>query len=182
MKQYTTNELLNQFNKFNYAWYNFHLIGIRSKADAVDQFDDNFYLINGTQCKIYTGTTNPGLYWHKNFDKDKGGVAVLKPGQYINTWSLGLHRGMYTAWTQVKPVVVYRDADKDGKSEKTEVTQRGLFGINVHRASDKWISKVVDRWSAGCQVFNDPKQFEEFIAASKATGQKFFTYTLLDEF
>jgi hypothetical protein len=179
---YTYPQLRAEFKRLGYQWPFFHLIGVRSKADIVNKFDDKFYLIIGGQIKEYTGTTNPGTYWHENYDPKKGGVALLKEGQWLNCWTLGKHRGLYDAWTQVKPVTVYRDADKDGKSEKTEVTQNGLFGINIHRASENAISKLIDRWSAGCQVLAAGSDYKEFIQFSKDAGQKFFTYTLLDEF
>lgn len=182
MKQYTQQELKDRFKAKGYIWPQFHLIGTRSKADKPNAFDDIFYLIVGAEMKIYTGTTNPGVYWQTNFDAKKEGVAVLKPGQYIDKWLLGLHRGEYQAWTQALPVTVYRDADKDGKSEVTANEETGIFGINIHQANKKWTSTVIDKWSAGCQVLNNPLQYAEFISLSDETTQKFFTYTLLDEF
>lgn len=183
MKEYKYNELRAEFSRLNYVWPHFHLIGVRSKADIINKFDDKFYLINGTQMIEFEGTTNPGTYWHENFDPKKGGVALLKEGQWINCWTLGKHRGMYDAWVQAKPVTVYRDADKDGKSEKTSVTQNGIFGINVHRASENSISKFIDKWSAGCAVINAGARYmTEFIQKSKDSKLKFFTLTILDEF
>lgn len=182
MKQYTQQELALYFSRFGYIWPHFHLIGVRSKDDKPNAFDDLFYLIHGESMNVYTGTTNPGVYWQNHFDPKKEGVAVLKPGQYVDRWTLGLHHREYQAWTQARPVTVYRDADKDGKSEATANEDTGLFGINVHRANEKWKSTVIDKWSAGCQVLNDPLEFAQFIALSHESGQKFFTYTLLDEF
>lgn len=179
---YTLDELKAEFKRLGYIWPKFHAIGVRSKADAINQFDDYIYLVNGETMHIFTGTTNPGTYWHQNYDKAKGGVALLVPGQYVDAWILGKHRGMYEAWVQAKPVKVYRDGDKDNKSEKTEVIQSGIFGINWHRASEKWTSKLVDKFSAGCVVQNDPKNYAIFIDLSKKSGQKFFTGTILDEF
>lgn len=181
MKHYDQQQLITRFAQLGYQWPKFHLIGTRSKADVPDAFDDVFYLIDGIQMHVYTGTTNPGVYWQQNFGTKKG-VAVLKPGQYIDTWVLGLHHGDYTAWTQAKPLTVYRDGDKDGKSEAGPIEETGMFGINIHRAHEAHTSTVVAKWSAGCGVFNNPVEFNEFITLSKKTGQKFFTYTLLDEF
>ncbi len=183
MKTYTYAELQKEFQRLRYDWFHFHLIGIRSKADLLNQFDDKFYLIVGNDIYEYAGTTNPGTYWHQNYDTKKGGVALLKEGQWVNCWTLGKHRGLYDAWVQVKPVTVYRDADKDGKSEKTETTHKGLFGINVHRAAENWVSKQIDKWSAGCMVINvGARYLTEFIKLSKESGVKFFTVTVLDEF
>ena len=44
------------------------------------------------------------------------------------------------------------------------------------------ISKIIDKWSAGCQVLNDPKQFNELLNKCKQSGFSKFTYTLLKEF
>jgi hypothetical protein len=44
------------------------------------------------------------------------------------------------------------------------------------------MSKLVDKWSAGCQVFANSKDFAIFVDLSKKSGLKFFTYTLLEEF
>jgi len=181
MKRYDQQTLITKFAELGYQWPKFHLIGVRSKADIPDAFDDLFYLISGVEMKVYTGTTNPGVYWQQNFG-NRAGVAVLKPGQYLSTWTLGKHHGEYLAWTQAKPVTVYRDADRDGKSEAGPVEETGLFGINIHRAHAEHTSTVNAKWSAGCGVFNNPVEFNEFITLSQKSGQHFFTYTLLDEF
>ena len=63
-------------------------------------------------------------------------------------------------------------------------TQTGLYGINIHRATGRAgkTSTRVDKWSAGCQVLNNPKDFARLIDLCKASGLKEFTYTLLREF
>lgn len=184
MEIYTLKQLKDRLAKFNYQWLPFQLIGIRSKEDKINEFDDHLYLVDGDKLFIFTGTTNPGVYWHQNFDNKKG-VAVLKPGQYIDCWQLGKHRGIYTAWTQAKPVTVCRDNDKDNKSECNGVEEKGLFGINIHRSSENAISKWIDKWSAGCQVFSNGAQYKAFIEISQQKvkqGTKFFSYTLLEQF
>jgi len=86
------------------------------------------------------------------------------------------------ALCQRKNVVVYRDGDKDNFSEETAVTETGLFGINIHRANANLVSQLVDRYSAGCQVLNNPQDFDYLIKRCKASNLKDFTYTLLREF
>ncbi len=104
------------------------------------------------------------------------------PNQYLNTWKLDLHQGKYLALCQRQPVVVYRDNNKNNKSEETNVTETGLFGINIHRANPSIISQINNQWSAGCQVLNNPKDFEYLIKRCQASGLKDFSYTLLKEF
>jgi hypothetical protein len=181
MKNYTIEELKNEFKKLNYEFPQFHLVGIRSKANKPNEFDDLIAVINNNEISWYTCTTNPGTHWLLNLLNPKG-AALLKPGQYLNTWQLGLHQGKYQALTQCKNVTVFRDGDKDNIAEETKVTQTGMFGINIHRANEKLISKLIDKWSAGCQVLNNPQQFNELLTKCKQSGLKTFTYTLLKEF
>jgi len=181
MKIYTPTELKAEMTRLGLKWLPFQLIGVRSKEDAIDAFDDRFFLIDGDKFYSYTGTTNPGIYWHQNFGK-KTGVALLKPGQYIDCWELGKHKGLYPAWVQRSPVTVYRDDDKDNKSDEGGKEETGLFGINIHHASADHVSTKIGKWSAGCQVFNDPVQHGQLMILSEASGLKKFSYTLLKEF
>lgn len=180
MKKYTIEELKAEYQKLGYKWFDFQIVGVRSKADAPDKFDDLIGLIEGNTITWFTGTTNPGVHWLKNLLNPKG-AALLKPNQYVNTWKLDLHQGKYLALCQRKNVVVYRDGDKDDFAEETAVTETGLFGINIHRANANLVSQLVDRYSAGCQVLNNPQDFDYLIKRCKASNLKDFTYTLLKE-
>jgi hypothetical protein len=82
---------------------------------------------------------------------------------------------------QSKKVTVYRDADKDSIAEEQGKEETGLFGINIHRANESTESRNIDKWSAGCQVLNIPKQYKELIQACIKSNKKAFTYTLLKE-
>lgn len=182
MRNYTIDELKNEFKKHNYEFPNhLHLVGIRSRANKPNEFDDLIAVINNNEITWYTCTTNPGTHWLLNLLNPKG-AALLKPGQYLNTWQLGLHQGKYQALTQCKNVTVFRDGDKDNIAEESKVTETGIFGINIHRANEKLVSKLIDKWSAGCQVLNNPQQFNELLTKCKQSGLKQFTYTLLNEF
>ena len=184
MKAYTVNQLKAEFARLGYVWSDtFNLIGIRSAADAPNKFDDTFILYRkiGEIPDIYTfpNTTNPGTTYLQRLLNPKG-AAVLKPGQYVNAWSFGLHRGKYEALCQVRPVTVWRDKDKDLKSE-VGPEDRGLFGINIHKAATG-ISALINGNSAGCQVFQRSADFDFVMKLCKASGIKQFTYTLLNEF
>ena len=181
MKKYSYTELEAKFAELGYQWPTLHIVGVRSKANEKNRFDDRIYLINGPIMFPYTATTNPGTHWLKNLMNPKG-TAVLKPGQYVDSWKLGMHQGKYQALTQAKPITVYRDGDKDDVAEETKVEQTGLFGINIHRANPNAISSIIDKWSAGCQVLNNPKEFHHLISSCKNSGKELFTYTLLREF
>lgn len=181
MKKYKVEELQLQFTKLGYKWLPFQIVGIRSKIDNPNKFDDLIGLIEKNNVTWFTGTTNPGVHWLKNLLNSKG-AALLKPNQYLDTWKLALHQGKYEALCQRKPVVVYRDANKNTFAEETAVVDTGLFGINIHRANPSVISTIIDKWSAGCQVLNDPTDFNFLIKRCKESGLKDFSYTLLKEF
>jgi hypothetical protein len=181
MKQYTIDELKKEFKRLGYQFPNFHLVGIRSKANLPNEFDDLIGIVNGTKVQWFTGTTNPGTHWLKNLMNPKG-TALLKPGQWTDSWKLGMHKGQYKALVQAKAITVFRDKDRDAIAEETATTDTGLFGINIHRANASWTSKFVDKWSAGCQVVNNPADFKLLIEACEASGLGRFTYTLLKEF
>lgn len=180
MKQYTIDELKAEFTRLKYEWMPFHFVGIRSKANLPNVFDDLFTMIHNDTIKWYTCTTNAGTHWLKNLLSPKG-TALLVPNQYKNTWKIGLHQGKYEAFVQAKPVEVYRDKNLNNIAEETATIEKGIFGINIHRANDKFTSKLIDKWSAGCQVLNNPVHFAEVLNKAKETKQTEFTYTLLRE-
>lgn len=141
--------------------------------------------------KTYPITTNPGVFWLKNFnEREVMGTAVLKPGQWINCWSLGYHQqkkrgNTHRALVQTGEVTVYRDSNRDDKYQLNESkTSKGLFGINIHGSNKSGQSIQIGKWSAGCQVFSNWEHKEEVMniceSFRKVTGNK-FTYTLIDE-
>lgn len=191
---YSYNQIKQAIQTKNYSWfekgnYNLNIVGIRSTKkgnEITNQFDDLLtlsYKIGDTEVyHEYFITTEPGIYYSKNL-LNKEGVAILVPNQYKGTWQIGLHRGKYKALVQRKTVQVYRDKNKDNKYDMNQETiDDGLFGINIHHSSATGISTQIDKWSAGCQVFQNIKNFNEFMLicdkASKAWGNS-FTYSLI---
>lgn len=171
--------------------YNLNIIGIRnSKTEnmVTNRFDDTItlsYKINGEwQYHEFDCTTDPGTHWVKNVMNDKG-VAILKPGQYPKSYRIGKHQGKYEALCQQNPVTVYRDNNRDDiYNLNTEKTDTGLFGINIHRATEKAGNKStnIDKWSAGCQVIASNDDWTKFIKIckkAKDTWSNNFTYTLI---
>ena len=112
------------------------------------------------------------------------GAAAIAKGQYKDAYKIGIHRG-YTALVQNGKLKVYRDLDRDSDFDfltaKTYTSEGD--GINIHRAATG-STENVNKWSAGCQVFKNSKDFDEFLKAAQKSkdlyGNK-FTYTLLDE-
>lgn len=195
-KNFTAAQIKRSMLAKGYVWYEepyrLNLVGIRNASPKPNSFDDMFIVVyNDGQkwvCLEYRCTTDPGAYWL--LDKEKKGnakgTAILAPGQYIDSWKLGLHQQTYEALIQCKPVTVIRDANRDlvlnFESAKLDT---GIFYINIHRANEKWESVQVDKWSAGCQVIANPVSFKSLIALCKEQVRirkhEFFTYTLLQE-
>jgi len=139
--------------------------------------------------------------------KNKLGVAIIKPGQYNGSHILGFHKGQYEALVQKKPITVIRDFNRDAildtqlnsyfnshtfskngvvyteyYDDENKLIFRdttGIFGINIHRASAYHILESVGLYSEGCIVFQNPKEYIEFIDICKR-GAKYYgnSYTL----
>nr|WP_238937526.1 hypothetical protein [Pseudoalteromonas sp. S16_S37] len=169
---------------------NLNIIGIRSDNTRANTFNDLIcvlYQQNGEwQLKQYKATTDAGIYWRKH-PMNVDGTAVLVAGQHLGLWTFGYHQGKYKALVQNKPVLVLRDNDKneDLQTDGSQAElQSGYFGINCHRAGEHVESKLVGKWSAGCQVIADPRDYEEFISLCEQSAARYgtiFSYTLLEQ-
>lgn len=153
------------------------ILGVRRSRIVTNNFDDVLHFSTPDFTTTYSITTAPGVYYLENGNSK--GTAVLAPGQYVDAYSLGKHQGKYEALVQSGPVTVFRDGNKDHQLDYTN-PETGYFGINIHRSSPTACSKLVHTWSAGCQVFQCITDYEEFLRRIKATGEKRFTYTLLE--
>lgn len=171
---------------------NINIIGVRRDNQGTNTFDDYLLVMYRDKEEMITqrweATTDPGKYWLENPMNPKG-TAVLIPGQYRGTWKIGKHQNSYEALVQRKPVKVWRDNNKDEVIDYESFStlnpvDEGFFGINIHRSNPYTESYVVNKWSAGCQVFKRVQDFVEFMdlcrQSSKIYGNS-FTYTLIDE-
>ena len=170
--------------------YELNIVGRRTDNTKANSFDDYIYIFYKNNDDDWEGykakaTTDAGTYWLEKPMQSKG-TALLKGGQYVDTYKIDLHNGRYYALTQrLKPVVVIRDYDRndvlDFNNGKEET---GMFGINIHRASLVGTTKFIDKYSAGCQVFSNIDDFNKFMEMAykqkELYGNK-FTYTLIDE-
>jgi len=181
------------FNKKGYKFfengnYNLNIIGVRCENTIPNSFDDFLmcvYKVNNEWVwKDYTITTDAGLYWLENPMVSEKGCALLVPNQYRGVYKLDKHKGEYTALCQRNGKVdVYRDNDRDRILDYNESTiDSGYFGINIHRSHPNKVRENVGKYSAGCQVFQNPKEFDEFIEICKKQSEMYsnsFSYTLL---
>lgn len=176
----------------NYQWfengnYNLNLVGVRTADNKANNFNDwlcvAFYTDGNPHLFCFPATTDPGLFYRAN-PLCVDGTAVVKPGQYPGLWTLGMHRGKYSALVQAGPITVYRDNNRDDVVDGGGEEQTGMFGINCHRAAQALESHQVDKWSAGCQVLANPLDFALLINLCRLAAIRYgnrFTYTLLRE-
>ena len=130
-------------------------------------------------------TTLPGLKYMKTPLSPKG-CAILKEGQYRGVYKLDKHSGKYDALCQrLGDVTVYRDNDKDTSYDMLDGTeQTGMYGINIHRAAAYKELENVDGNSAGCQVVEDPLEYDihmELVYKAVDVWGNSFSYTLINE-
>lgn len=184
------------FKRKGYAYfkngiYNLNIIGIRSNQQnkVTNKYDDILVVIYNTNTKtnrqVYNITTEPGLYYMTKQHGSANGTAILVPGQYRGCWQIGLHQGKYKALCQKKAVAVYRDKNYDVTYDMNpETIEKGIFGINIHRSSEYNVTTEINKYSAGCQVFNDNKDFTAFMRLCEKQKELYgnsFTYTLINE-
>lgn len=161
-----------------YQWYEdgLNVVGIRNSSTGkrvTDLYDDVMmiaYKENGNwQYHEFTITTDPGLKPTLS-PKNPRGVGRLKPGQYISSHFINLHRGQYYAgfqsWFDNATVTVFRDNNRDQTYNESD-QQTGVFGINLHRAQQVPREKTRDSVSLnseGCNVFRYFDQFNFFMS------------------
>lgn len=184
---------------FTSGSYHLNIIGIRSNESASDKFDDQMHVIyrlpHNTEFEhlVAECTTDPGKYWLNNPMNVKG-CAIMVPGQYIDAYQIGLHKGEYKALVQRLPILFVRDDDKnstldfslyrDPEKRKVHATLQ-IIGANIHRASAFKKALNVGMYSAACQVIQDSTKFDTLtdlasLQISSGAGM-YFAYTLLEE-
>ena len=202
MNNITPHTLINTLKNKGYAVfeqgdYNLNIIGIRSTNSKSDKFDDFIcvlYKIYGVwRLKVYNATTDPGKHWLLN-PSNPNGTIIMVPGQYRGAFEIGLH-GIsgsypYEALRQCKPIAYVRDNDKNlslnfGLYKNRSNIFFELAFTNIHRTSAWKRILNIGRYSAGCQVIQDPNDFDEFMGLChmqvKKSHGKTFTYTLIEE-
>ena len=190
VRPYTDKQLLEKvksLSSFTKIPDGYWLLGVRSLDDLPNRFDDKIYLFKNEEFVLVTSaTTNAGTPTLRQFEKiNKDGAAILKADEwYYNVWKYGKHNGKVEALLQLgNKVTVYRDTDKDDKSEEQGKLQTGYFGINFHPNTydlSKPSGTNIGWWSAGCQVVNNVSNYKLMIGLLKR--EKLVTYCLINEF
>jgi len=171
----------------NPSGYDLNLVGLRSADTSANTFNDwvtVFYRFDGKWVFFaFPATTDPGTYYREH-PMNVRGTAIMKPGQYRGAYMVGKHRG-YKALQQKGPITVYRDADQNETLDTTGTKEdTGLHAVNIHKANAHRPSVQVGKWSAGCQVIQDPDHFAFLMKICGNGADRYgnsFTYTLLEE-
>lgn len=103
---------------------------------------------------------------------------------YYDLWKPGKHKGKMHALVQRKPILYYRDWNKNQKAEQIGKIYEGNIGINFHTVlygiSMSFWRKFIGGWSVGCQVCNIVADYYRILG--KVNDQKKISYCLIDEF
>lgn len=170
---------------FENGEYNLNIIGLRTPDSDANAFNDRICVVykdeQGWVTRTWACTTDPGTYWREH-PMNVDGTAILCEDQFRGSHKIGLHRGKYTALVQTGGRVrCYRDNNKDDILDmEPDSTTEGYYGINIHKAGAH--STEVNKWSAGCQVFANEADFNDFMAIVKKSAATYgpqFTYTLV---
>lgn len=175
-----------------------NVFGIRSAPDEVDErdvwlrttlghWDDRIGVAwwDGKYWRqlLLTGTTDPGRITRKG----QRGTAVMKPGQYVDAYQLGAHRGhpALVNWGKCAPDY-WRVVADDVGNITTDSEGSEYIGLNIHRGSTSSTPpEEVGPWSRGCQVIQDIADWDYFYTQVErlaiAGSKTFITYTLLTE-
>lgn len=168
--------------------YRLNIVGLRNDSVIPNRFDDEIHVFytkedGSWNYHIWPATTDPGTFWLNNPSYEQG-TAILAQGQYQDSYAIGKHKGLYVALIQNRPVTVIRDYDRDALLDfYNGERQTGNFGINIHRAESSGSTKLINKYSAGCQVFQDAHDFEQFMVLCEQHRRLYgnsFTYALVD--
>ena len=134
----------------------------------------------------YAATTDPGDN-HAEYDPNQRGVAVMKPGQYVDAYTLGKHRGhpAIVNWGLCAPDYWRIVKDLTG-APFVAAEGREYIGLNIHRS--RLAGEAPDSvgpYSKGCQVIQLPLDYDLYLAKVRylagLANCDYLTYTLLTE-
>lgn len=174
---------IQQFYKDNnYEIQKFNLFGIRDESGLKDDvINDILGFFTDKELFICPGTTDPGVYWTISSERNKKGTFHLLEGFHEKVWTFGKHKG-YDAfvndWKACKPTKGWRDANYNFTRDAKDVVVCDYFGVNFHRMHETLIAKVIGKYSAGCQVVQNPKDFQYILKQAQLSGVKVFNYML----
>lgn len=182
------------FKYFDGGDYDLTIVGVRNLSESaeVNRFDDRIYICYPKSGKWIVehgeATTDPGKYYLQK-KSYKPCAIMLHDQQVRSAYTLGLHRGKYTALVNrgaAKGKIKYwRDGNKDLRLDYGGVVYSDRIGLNIHRSSVSTSdgAEYVANWSAGCQVWKKPKSHRRMVELANyqitSTGANTYSYCLI---
>ena len=150
------------------------LIGIRdNNMEKPDEIKDLLGFWTPQELQLFKGTTSPGVPATKDKSyRNKQGTFHLDEGYHKKIWCFGTHKGyeaLVNDGNYCLPTKGWRDANYDFKYDASDLKVKGYFGINFHRMHPTIIASIIGKYSAGCQVIQDAKNFEYIKKTLKNT-------------
>ena len=176
------------FMVFDDGAYDLNIIAVRNLENNANQYDDKLhvcYLSEDGHWRedIFQVSTDAGRYWLEKEDY-KACAVYAHPQQARGAYKVGMHRGKYEALVQWRPVLYWRDGNKDEKADYGGEVFKDTIGLNIHRSSIH-DSDEVNKYSAGCIVFSKMAEWEAFMELvhkqKRIMGFHTFTFTLIAE-
>lgn len=171
------------------------IIGVREELNIKkregDKFVDKIAIVDPSKptekVVSYQATTSPSVEYYSDPKRtlNSNGVAIMQPG--VAAYKIGIHKKgsptQHEALVQDGEMEINRfelsvpkmETYEPGKPDKDD-----SYGINIHRSSnDRGV--CVGPYSAGCQVFADGKDFQDFMSRLKSAGTNAgkFLYVLI---
>jgi hypothetical protein len=173
--------IIEAFKKKGYVYEpeKVNLFGVRTSYQITDKFDDFIGLIFNDLFYLFQGTTDPGKFYSNN-PIDGKRTAIMKEGQVVDCYEIGLHKSRYEALRQCKPMPFFQDTDRDDEIDTNMKVINQLIYANIHGTRDDIEVWRIGKFSAACQVIKRWIDFQDYIKVCKDSKQKFFTYTLLN--
>ena len=180
------------FTIFEDGNYDLNIVGFRKLGDpdGFNQFNDRITISYKLNQKWIVeegaATTDAGRYWLTKPDY-KACAIMYHPQQARGAYKIGLHKGKYEALRQIQPMKFWRDGNKDEHLDYSGHVYKDLIYMNIHKSSSREHGSLyVDKWSAGCQVWQNSKDHERMVELCykqiESLGYRTFTYTLLAEY
>jgi hypothetical protein len=184
MNKPSHDDVLNLFRENGYPLKSFNLIGFRDESNIEkDVINDLLGFLTEKELFLCPGTTDPGVYWTTSSERNKKGTFHLMPGYHERIWTDGTHKG-YKALVndpaKCKPTKGWRDSDYDFVRDAKDIVVCDYFGVNFHRMHANTIVKLIGKYSSGCQVVQNPKDFDYILQKAWESAQKTFDYALFE--
>ena len=203
-KEVTVDRVIAAIQKKNYSFYantaygknKLNIVGVRAtnkvfNSPVSNYFTDYvvmfYYNDKGLRLeRIGWQTTAPGLTYEASKFGGAGRTIMMQEGQYKDSYVRGLHLGKIDTLVQAKSMNYHRDESLNAQYNSVNITT-GIFGTNIHPSgnySNNDSNKLINNWSAGCQVFRSYDDYLWMMQAvrnqTEKTNYKLFNYTLLN--